>query len=75
MSLELVSIMTVMGRAGFGMSLSLIIFFAVLAVGFTTLLCFYFFSRKREDWAGLPSAVSDVETERSVEPEVVQSLR
>lgn len=47
MSMELVSILTVMGRKGFGMNLPMIIFFAVLGVGFTTLLWFYFaFSRR-----------------------------
>lgn len=42
MSMELVSIMVVMGRAGFGTSIPMIIFFAALGVGFTTLLWFYF---------------------------------
>ncbi len=42
MSMELVSILTVMGRAGFGMSYPMIIFFVLLAAGFTILLWFYF---------------------------------
>jgi len=75
MSLELVSIMTVMGRAGFGMSLPLIIFFAVLAVTFTTLLCFYFFLAKREARASLPLTVDQFETEKSKEPELIESSR
>jgi len=44
---ELVSILTVMGRKGFGMNLPMIIFFAVLGVGFTILLWFYFSLAKR----------------------------
>jgi hypothetical protein len=47
MSMELASILTVMGRAGFGMSLPMIIFFLVLGVGFTILLWFYFSLAKR----------------------------
>jgi len=47
MSMELVSILTVMGRAGFGMSCPMIIFFVVLAVGFTILLWLYFSLAKR----------------------------
>lgn len=42
MSMELVSIMAVLGRSGFGMSVPMIVFFAALAVGFTVLLGFYF---------------------------------
>ena len=42
MSMELVSIVTVMGRKGFGMNFPMIISFAVLGVGFTLLLWFYF---------------------------------
>lgn len=42
MSMELVSIMAVLGRAGFGMSYPMIAFFAVLAVVFAALLAFYF---------------------------------
>jgi hypothetical protein len=53
MSMELVSILTVMGRAGFGMSFPMIIFFVVLGVGFTILLWFYFSVVKRAAWAGL----------------------
>lgn len=75
MSLELVSIMTVMGRSGFGMSLPMIIFFAALAVLFTTLLCFYFLRAKREVWAGLPLATTEGGTEKSTELELVQSSR
>ena len=56
MSLELVSILTVMGRAGFGMSLPMIIFFVVLAVGFTVLLWFYFASVQRAARPSLESA-------------------
>lgn len=56
MSLELVSILTVMGRAGFGMSIPMIIFFIVLGVGFTVLLWFYLSSPKSASWAGLSSA-------------------
>ncbi len=47
MSMELVSIMAVMGRPGPGANLPQIIFFVVLAVGFTILLWFYFSSAKR----------------------------
>ena len=47
MSMELVSILTVMGRKGFGMNLPMIIFFVVLGVGFTTLLWIYFSLAKR----------------------------
>jgi len=47
MSMELVTILTVMGRKGFGMNLPMITFFAVLGVGFTTLLWFYFASAKK----------------------------
>jgi hypothetical protein len=47
MSIELAAIMALMGRAGFGMSLPMIISFAVLAVGFTILLWLYFSSAKR----------------------------
>jgi len=50
MSLELVSILTVMGRAGFGMSISMIIFFAVLALGFTILLWFYLSRAEKRTW-------------------------
>jgi hypothetical protein len=50
MSLELVSILTVMGRAGFGMSVPMIIFFAVLALGFTILLGFYFSRAEKRTW-------------------------
>jgi len=42
MSMELLSIMTVMGRAVFGINLPMIIFFAALGVGFTVLLWRYF---------------------------------
>lgn len=42
MSMELVSIMTVMGRGIFGINLPMIIFFAALGVGFTVLLWRYF---------------------------------
>ncbi len=54
MSMELVSIITVMGRAGFGMNLPMIVSFAVLAVGFTILLWFYFSSAKTPAGPGLP---------------------
>lgn len=47
MSMELVSIMTVLGRRGFGMSVPMIVFFAALAVGFTVLLGFYFSSSRK----------------------------
>ena len=75
MSLELASIMTAMGRAGFGMSLPMIILFAALAAGFTTLLCFYFLSAKREAWARVPLAVAQRETEKLTEPELVHRCR
>jgi hypothetical protein len=52
MSMELVSILTVMGRKGFGMNLPMIVFFAVLGVAFTTLLGFYL-SRARTQQPGL----------------------
>ncbi len=53
MSMELVSILTVMGRAGFGMSFPMIIFFAALGVGFTILLWFYFsLVKKPENTSG-----------------------
>ena len=50
MSMELASIVTVMGRKGFGMNFPMIIFFVVLGVGFTILLWFYFSSVKRAVW-------------------------
>ncbi len=50
MSLELVSILTVLGRSGFGMSIPMIIFFVVLFVGFTGLLWLYF--ARKESPAG-----------------------
>jgi hypothetical protein len=56
MSLELVSILTVMGRAGFGMSYPMITFFVVLGVAFTILLWFYFLPARRTASVGLPSA-------------------
>jgi hypothetical protein len=56
MSLELVSIMVVLGRNGFGMSIPMIVSFVVLAVGFTVLLWSYFSVAKKAAWAGLPSA-------------------
>jgi hypothetical protein len=56
MSMELASIVTVMGRAGFGMSFPMIISFVVLGVGFTILLWFYFSLVKRAAWAGLQPA-------------------
>ncbi|HKF01754.1 MAG TPA: hypothetical protein VKB49_05550 [Candidatus Sulfotelmatobacter sp.] len=55
MSMELVSIFTTMGRAGFGMNVPMIIFFAALGVVFTSLLWFYFFSARRTSWTGAPS--------------------
>jgi len=61
MSLELVSILTVMGRAGFGMSIPMIVFFIVLGVGFMVLLWFYLSVAKSASWVGLPS--SDYTTE------------
>lgn len=65
MSMELVSIMVVMGRAGFGTSIPMIIFFAALGLGFTTLLWFYF-SR--------PKAVAEVLDSRRSVMDVVQHL-
>ena len=56
MSMELLSILTVMGRKGLGMNLAMIIFFAVLGGGFTILLWFYFSLAKRTAWAGLASS-------------------
>jgi hypothetical protein len=56
MSMELVSIVTVMGRKGFGMNVPMIISFAVLGVGFTILLWLYFSLGKGATWSGLPSA-------------------
>lgn len=56
MSMELVSIMTVMGRASFGMSYPMILMFVALGVAFTILLWVYFSSAKKEAWVGLPSA-------------------
>ncbi len=56
MSMELVSIMTVMGRAGFGMSYKMIIFFAALSVGFTILLRIYFSSAQKADRSSEPLA-------------------
>jgi hypothetical protein len=53
MSMELASIVTVMGRKGFGMNLPMVISFVVLGVGFTILLWFYFSLAKRAAWAGL----------------------
>jgi|SRR5215469_1790007 len=47
MSMELVSIFAVTGHAGLRMNFPKIIFFAMLGVGFTALLWFYFSSRKR----------------------------
>jgi hypothetical protein len=47
MSVELASIVTVMGRAGFGMNVPMIVSFVVLAVVFTVLLWFYFAVAKR----------------------------
>ena len=49
MSMELVSILTVMGRAGFGMNFLMIISFVVLGVGFTILLWFYFSLLKKPE--------------------------
>jgi hypothetical protein len=74
MSLELVSIMTVMGRSGFGMSIPMIIFFAVLAMLFTTLLCFYFLRAKIESRADLPVPITEGQA-RSIEPELMHSSR
>ena len=48
MSMELVSILAVMARKGFGTSLPMIIFFIVLGVGFVILLGFYFSLVKKE---------------------------
>ena len=56
MSMELVSIFATMGRAGSEMNVRMIVFFAGLAVGFTSLLSFYFFSAKPTSWAGVPSS-------------------
>ena len=53
MSLELVSILTVMGRSGFGMSIPMIIFFVVLFVGFTGLSWFYFARQESATERGL----------------------
>jgi len=47
MNIELASIVTVMGRLGFGMSYPMIISFVVLGVGCTILLWFYFSRAKR----------------------------
>jgi len=47
MSLELTSIMTVLGRRGLGMSMPMIISFAAFSVGLTVLLWFYFSSGRR----------------------------
>jgi len=47
MSMELLTIMTVMGHAIFGINLSMILFFAVLGVGFTGLLWRYFSVARR----------------------------
>lgn len=47
MSMELVSIMAVLGRNGFGMSYPMIIYFALLGVGFASLLWFYLSRGKR----------------------------
>jgi|tagenome__1003787_1003787.scaffolds.fasta_scaffold20988046_9 hypothetical protein len=62
MSVELVSILTVMGRAGFGMSILMIVFFVVLALGFTILLWWYFSSANRA--ATVEVASFAVETSR-----------
>jgi hypothetical protein len=51
MSMELVSIFAVTGHSGLRMNLPKIIFFAMLGMGFTTLLWFYFSSVKRAAWA------------------------
>ncbi len=48
MSMELASIVAVMGRRGFGMNLPMIVSFVVLGVGFTILLWFYFSSDKSQ---------------------------
>ena len=56
MSLELVSILTVMGRAGFGMSIPMIVFFVGLGIGFTVLLWFYLSRAKSAPTAGLAAA-------------------
>jgi hypothetical protein len=63
MSLELVSILTVMGRAGIGMSLPMIVFFVTLAVGFTTLLWFCFFPRKKEHMGSRTVSSQDLREE------------
>ncbi len=52
MSMELVSILTLMGRTGLGMSYQMILSFVVLGVGFTILLWLYFSFAKRAAWAG-----------------------
>ena len=54
MSIELVSIMTVMGRLVFGVSVPMIVFFTVLGVGFTILLWWYFSGGKRQPGLSLP---------------------
>jgi hypothetical protein len=56
MSMELASILAVMGRRGFGMNLPMIISFVVLGVGFTILLWFYFSRVKEQSGLDLPSA-------------------
>ncbi len=53
MSVELASIVAVMGRAGFGISYPMIISFLVLGAGFTVLLWFYF-SFAKETAAAVP---------------------
>jgi hypothetical protein len=55
MSMELVSIVTVMGRAGFGTNSPMIVSFVVLGGGFTTLLWFYFSPLRRTAGTGPPS--------------------
>jgi len=54
MSVELASIVTVMGRKGFGMNFPMIISFVVLAVGFVILLWLYFSLPKRAASIGKP---------------------
>ena len=62
MSMELVSIMAVMGRLVFGISVPMIVFFAALGVGFTALLWLYFSSAQKAtltataNQLGVPSA-------------------
>jgi len=56
MSIELVSLVAVLGLKGFGMSMPMIISFVVLGVGFTILLAFYFSLAKSPTWADLPVA-------------------